>query len=153
MAKMTHSLLASLSWLVKTIAWYFATVQLEWIETTDSYQSYVNLPSVRPKHVRCGLVCAWDTDTWTEPRSHLITTNHSEDQKESERRMISCPVTGPWKEQKHVAQGRKVWVSFIFPHQGQTMYMDRGFHQGLYMWNYLRPWCSTKCLFQMCCAA
>lgn len=71
----------------------------------------------QPKHVCCGLVCAWDTDTLANRPPHLITKNPQWTSKKSEQRNISSPVTRPWREQKHVTEGPRVqiwgWLSFI----------------------------------------
>lgn len=108
MATIKHSVLAVLSWLVKIIASYFTWVQLERIETTDSYQSYVNMPSVSAS--MCAVVWSALGMQILEPSLHLtssLQTTVNIKEKCAKKNLLSSHKT------VERAQGLKVWTSFI----------------------------------------
>lgn len=82
-----------LLWPVRIVGWRFTRVQLERIETADSYQSYVNMPSVSPS--ACAVVWSAPGIQILQPTVRLTSSlkTHSEHQRKASKEI--SPLQSP----------------------------------------------------------
>lgn len=109
------------------------SVQLERIETTDSYQSRVNMPSVSPS--MCAVVWSAPGIQILEPSLRLTSSlqTHREHQGKVSKEISPVRSQDLGKSRSMLQKSPNLTLGVIhFPHQGQSMHVDKGFRHGLY---------------------